>query len=499
MAMEVQSDFAVALKIREANGKVHTVARYDASHKEMEGEQYAAPIPHLHRMDPTGSILASFDVANSTIQLRTPNASGLGVAREVHIDGLTGHVRQFRWLQSIDGFAIATNDDVFIVPVHPGSISDGASVRAEASSVFPRQVIGEGGKIKSIRALPTGLMVFSQNQESWLARGQVHHVRVADDTVQELTSVVPRHYNVLSANVGAGGTIRVAVNLAEDIDPPASAEEEIMPALWTFAPGIEGKPLRTEVHDCTGGDDELYEGAGEDACHVSNWVPGSGPLIYAGPMWINSPITAEGVMEGGKDLRVSLYSEEEREELDDGWGYENAMGAVDTLWTSHDEQRLLAADSARLRVWNMAGEVQWTWTAPGKQMIHGAHFDRDDRSVIVSVGKSVYRVREGKGRRIVKNRTKYKVRRLDSEYDSLAIPDSEDEGWGGQAESFVDQSIALPGGAVAFTVVDLEKRFVESDFGWDMEARLLEEELENPTGASLADPFAPSPPVPPKG
>jgi hypothetical protein len=161
----------------------------------------------------------------------------------------------------------------------------------------------------------------------------------------------------------------------------------------------------------------------------------------------------------GEIVTESADSSELRLALeDDDWG----GSSLHTLWINPEHDRLLAGNRRHVGQWTTEGNLLWTWEAPGDLVVHGATFDRDGRTALVSVGNRVVQIKDGRATTLVRAKTRFRA------------PTREDSGYGSSRLSFVDQTLGLPGGAIAFTIVDLKQTWVEPE-GSDEEELMAEE------------------------
>jgi hypothetical protein len=422
----------------------------------MEGESEGSPVPHLHRVSPDGRWLASYDADDARVFL-TPIAEGMSRAsRTLKLTGVMGQVRQFRWLESDSLLAIATDSDVFLAPIPSALLQGGdeVEVEVEADSVFSFEGGKDGGRqIIDLRLAPGGFFVRvgAEGDFHWF-RQQVYFARVSDGTLQELDPLVPDGLTAQSASLAFDGELAITLEYWDDErfgEGPGPLVDE-GGEVWRFALSEEGEPQRVGRLACP-----------EDYCQMSNWAPNSSPLV---------------AVHGYGEIAVFDKDSSERPPTFD---FDADGAAIDSLW-AWPEGGWVAADGEFVRSFDDEGTLLWSWSAPRDKPIHGVHLDEGGQTVMVTAGLDVYRVRAGKGRRLLRSRGAH------------AESGQDRDDWGGMSESFVDQALALPGGAIAYTVVDLETGFGEPDW---REPELLPPELVAPE----MDPFSEStlPPTPP--
>lgn len=434
MEEEVRSDFTIALEIRTPQGRTLHVGSYvSPEHAYFASGPFprdddAVAIPHLHRVSPSGEWLATFDVEQRQLQLRRLVGDPLELEQALHeprlatVEGLVGAPRQIRWLHDGSGFVIATAEAVFVVPYRPES----GAATAEA-----HDVLGHDPSIRSIgdtRILPGGFIVQTRESvegDAWVTEKGLYLVRVADDVVQDIEDLVPDDVTLQIANLRADGRIVMSID-EHDVTTPE--------VLVTLQPRVDGPAVEIERTACPDG-----------WCEVVNWTPDTRRLGYA-------------TLDGRVVLDASPAPLQLRLDDDDAEHWE---GTIHTLWASRDEQRIFAANDKRMRMWDQAGNVLWTWKARGKKKIESAQFAPDEKSVIAAVDRSIVRIENGKAETIV-TRKKPRARR-------------KKDGHTWNREVYIDGVQPLPGGAVAYMVVDLYSRTV----GWDeVDTELDEDEID---------------------
>lgn len=458
--MQVRSDFKVSLKLKDTNGKVRTIGTYDSENVSPEGEEGLVSIPHLQRVSPDGRWLATFDADKMRLDLRalesTEDGEGsVGDRQLVKVAGLEGTIRQFRFLSSIEGFSISTSENLYILPY---ALDEGART-VEAQPVFDPEQMGEFDVVDT-RILPDGMIARTREYidgDPYWWRGDVHWIQIDDDTVQDVASLVPRHLSATAANVRSKGRIVVALDVFDQDIAEKVGHGEVS-ELWTFETSPAESPKITETTRCA-----------HDYCNIINWAPGTERLTY-GYDWDRLAVANDnGEFE---DLTM---------EFTDGYG-----GNMHTLWTDDDESHILAATIDGVVLWDADGKEQWTWQHPRGYQVHSAHFE-DDGSVVVAAGTQLLRVENGLAKRLLRTRGKYKPRRYDP--DSDIYPEWNET----SKDSFIDDAIMLPGGAIAFAVVDVEETWEEMEWeepDWE-EMEAMEEAMEE--AAANIETTVPSP------
>jgi hypothetical protein len=465
--MQVRSDFKVTLKLRDANGKVHRIGTYDAEHVASEGDEGARPVPHLQRMSPDGRWLASLDADRMRLDLRAVDGSREGrpgTLRKpllVELKGIEGTVRQFRFLEAMSGFVLITESNLYLLPFDPDAQGDEAAAEIQAEPVFdPAKT--ENMDFLDTRILPEGVIAHVREHidgDPFWHRGDVYWIRIADDTVQDLVSLVPDHLTATGANVRSQGRIVVALGV-HDYDIAEQLGQGDLSELWTIETPADDIPNVSAVTQCA-----------NDWCNVINWTPRTERLTYALD-W--SEVYREGATPDADPIAMTLS-------LGDDYG-----GRMHTLWADAAEEHLLGANHDGVQVWTSEGEPLWQWQHPRNYAVNFADFEPDG-SVLVAAGTQLWRIEEGRGKRLLRTRGKHRARRNGSDdvYD--------EEGWGtGAKQSFIDDAFALPDGSIAFSVVDLEETWEEVDGGWPDE---LEAKIHQPVvdPGDLLDPFATAP------
>jgi hypothetical protein len=447
MALEVRSDFDVSLVVRQPDGSLRSLGKHHGktSHEEHGEETAARVVPHLHRVSPDGRWLASFDADDRAVYVAGIGAERVSRGQRLRIEGLDfepGELSQFRWFASdpfaVDldgdasgdpgGFIFSTPSTIRWAPLADDSITQGGTVRAEP--VFTGVDARPKGErtIHDTRVVPGGFMVRSSSGYG----GDVHFVRVSDGAIQEVSSLLPRGIGTSAANVALDGRIVVSAYAKhyEEMEQgilPLKAEHE----LWTYT--VDAHEARFErALDCP-----------DEYCWITNWAPGSSPLVVA----------MEGAM-------IGVTTDEGKTHSFEFAGDEGYWGSVHALWSHGDT--ILAANDQAVRSFALDGEVRWTWEAPEDQEITGVHEDHDG-SALVSVGRTLMRVTDGKAKRVLRVRGRWGKREYDEGTD-----------FGGYRHSFIDQALPLANGAIAYTVVDLHATYHEIEW----EEMLSPEELE---------------------
>ncbi len=457
--MEVRSDFVISMKIRDAKGRVHTLGRYASSSVDMEYSQGSSPIPHLHRTSPDGHWLASYDPDDREMHLipLTREGADLGGERSFRIDGIEGGVRQFRWLSSDDAFAISTRNQVYLAPIPASALAVEDTTQGVRIVDAQPAFVGladrdDEREIADLRVTTTGFFARTLSMPEWdPSLGQVWDAQVSDGSIQAFMPLLPAGLAARNANIAYGDSLVVVV---ENTDPDRLSGErdplgEAAGQMWVHRLEMGAEPQRTRVVECP-----------NDDCWVTNWAPHSDPMVVIQDY---NQIAVYGAQPGARE----------------SWEFEDGDGAaISTLWAEHSQ--IFAADNSFVNVYDFEGKRQWGWTAPQGKSVSGVHVDAEGRA-LVSVGLELLRIDEGKARRLLRAKGKYK-----------AIDEDEDN-WERERRSFVDQALPLPNGAVAFTVVDLETSYEEPDWGFDEEADEYIEaaELDDKIHRALPDPPMP--------
>ena len=429
--MEVRSDFSVSLKIKGANGHVRSMATHRSEVVEMEGQSELNPVPHLHRLAPDGHWLASLDADDRRVYLTPVGEGSQGGPRSFSVDGIEGDVRQFRWLESDEVLAVATKNDVFLVPIPDSLVSEvdmgELEITSGASSVFADVDKSDGDiEVLDLRVAPGGFFarVGGGHASHWF-RQQVFYARISDATVQELDAIVPDGLTARGATLGFGDELVVPIGhweddyFTEESDPLRSEHGE----LWRYALSAYGEPEHVGRLACA-----------DEFCEITNWAPGSSPLV-----------AVDGYRE------VVVFNKDAPDDVS-SLEFKVDLGSIDSLW-AWPEGGWVASDNETVSSFDDQGTRLWSWTAPGDRAIHGVHLSHGAQSVLVTAGLNIYEVKAGKARRVVRSIGAHRESRREHNV------------WEGISESFIDQAIALPGGGIAYTVVDLERSYEEAT--WD--------------------------------
>ena len=426
---EVRSDFTVSMRIMDPDGRVRTLGKYRAEVTQLDdGVGAVSPVPHLHRISPDSSWLASYDADDARFHLSALAESSTGAPRSFVVHGIDGRVRQFRWVDGHRALAVSAGQGVYLVPI-PRDLLDGAVLGSEptveASEVFSG-LLGEGTlmapEVRDLRTVAGGFFarVYDPSFSDWDAQ-RIYYARVSEGTVQELDDILPPGVDAHAAVAGAGGQIVVSVSVEDDerfakgMHPLVEDQE-----LWRFSIASEGEPSFVGRMPCP-----------DSYCDMTNWAPQSEPLV--------------AVHSYSEIVSYAKPHEPERFEFDASGG-----GVIDSLW-SWPEGGWVAASGEQVRSFDEAGKLLWSWTAPGDQVVHGVHLAHGGQTVIVAAGLELHRVEAGRSTRLLRSRARF------------GRPNPDVDVWEGVKESFVDQALELPDGSIAFTVVDLEQSYEFDD------------------------------------
>lgn len=404
MVEYVRSDVRITLEIRTPNGQTLDVGTHTRTADVSEVDR-PVPVSHLHRVDPSGRVLASYDTDRGRIGLRRldlPDGStergSYGVPIEVEPRGLTGAVTQIRWRGDGRGFVVITDDNAWLVPY---DVASGAGV-AEAQPIFDRDAHGVV-RVLDTRMMKGGFLVQAERVDSrfdWpMQRREAWFVRVTDDLVQEVELLAPDQ-DVQIANLRSDDRIVVVVDRSEEIGEDSEAAQQ---QLWTLRPRADGPTERVEVHDC-------WE---RSWCGVVNWTPDTRRLGYA---LDQGTVVLEGRTPGEAALALPIMTEDEMMERE-VW-----PSSIHTLWANSAEDRIVAANDARVRSWDADGRTLWTWDVPERRSktprVRSAQFAPDGRAVLAAVDRTIVRIADGKATTILRERApKQRKRKAHGEHE----------------------------------------------------------------------------------
>jgi hypothetical protein len=259
-----------------------------------------------------------------------------------------------------------------------------------------------------------------------MQRNQVYFVRVDDDLVQDIEPLVPSGTDLQLANLRSDGRI---VMVLDDL------EDEADQYLLTVRPRADGPVEQLERTPC----------ASDGWCEVVNWTPDTKRLGYA--RWDGTVVLEQP---GAAPLELPIGQDDEAD-----W-----EGPIHTLWANADEQRIFAANDKRMRMWDAAGRALWSWQPRGNRQLKSAQFGLDGQTVLASVDRSIVRIDGGKARTIVREKLPKRRKSSDGHAWTRAV--------------YIDDVQPLPGGGIAYMVVDSRSRVV----GWEeMDAEMLDGEL----------------------
>jgi hypothetical protein len=421
MVEYVRSDYTISLKIRTPDGEtLHAGTHTRVGGVDELGRE--VPVSHLHRVDPGGRMLASFDADRGRVQLRDLSSS-LSAPLELELEGLTGAVTQLRWRGDGRGFVVVTTDNAWLVPWDPQA----RPTKLVAQPVFVPATHGVD-HVLDTRMMKSGFIAETTRTVQLAAwsepRREIWYVRVADDLVQDIELLNPGT-DVQIANLRSDDRIVMVVESPDDDDAEASSQQ-----LLTLRPRADGPAEIVETHDC-------FE---REWCHVVNWTPDTARLGYA---LMSGSVVLEGEA-GAAALELPMMQPEEEERFD-FW-----VGNIHTLWANAAEDRIVAANDVRVRAWDDGGRTQWTWDAKRGQKVRSAQFDTDGRAVLAAVDRRIVRIADGRARTVVRERLPRAVARA---------PEGE-HAW--SRTVYIDDvtPLPLPDGrtAIAYMLVELHTR-----------------------------------------
>jgi hypothetical protein len=365
-----------------------------------------APIPHLVRRDPGEHLVMTLDVAGHRVRIFDPRRSERGW-RDVRLDPYAGDVHEFRVLRGGSEIAVVAGGRLFV---------DTLGSQRHRFELLDRAAFPEIAEVLEVRTTPWGLVARVMGHPSRAhprcradRRQWLYAADIADGTVQEVRDVTPLDavslgWNEPSFTVGPSGRLIVAGTVkAGDARTVRSTvcgrTHPVAARLWEVDPSGSRSPAR--LLDCV------------DDCAASNLDWGTrGLAIAADALHIAGTRAKSGEL------------------------------VTHSLWWSPSEQSVVAADTDELRLLDRHGETRWTWRPPGGfDQIHAARF-KGETTLLVAAGRAVFEIDNGRARRRfrVSRGRRYRPK---AAWDPPRVH-----------ETFVADALALPGGAVVFTVVD---------------------------------------------
>ncbi|HET6584088.1 MAG TPA: hypothetical protein VFG69_11580 [Nannocystaceae bacterium] len=430
MVEYVRSDYRIELKIRTSEGETIAVGTHTRE-GDVNTLEDGLPVSHLHRLDPSGRVLASFDADRARLQLR-PLDRDLAVAHDVEIRGMSGIVTQLRWRGDGRGFVVVTTDNAWLVPYDLAT----APAIAEAQPVFHAATHGRA-RVLDTRMMKQGFIAETMRTigvGDWpLERREIWFVRVDDDTIQDVELLNPDD-EIQIANLRSDDRIVMVVD-----EPYDQASEGPRQRLVTLRPRVDGPAERIESTNC----------ASDDWCQVVNWTPDTQRLGYA---TMSGDVVLAAKSAEGAPLVLPIMSMEEEE------AYDHWVGSIHTLWANAGEDRIVAANDVRVRSWDADGGVAWTWNARRGTKVRSAQFDTDGRAVLAAVDRRIVRIADGRARTLVRERLPKASRGPER------APNGESE-W--SRSVYIDDVTPLAlgngGSAVAYMLVELHTRHADWD------------------------------------
>ena len=345
-------------------------------------------IPHVHRLSPNNAWLASFHATRRELQLRSMGNDRPTGPISIKVRKLPGQIETFRWLSDSSGVVFQTTAGLYLARLDLSGERRGVAVK--------RLVIEKHrpatNEIIDFRILPGGLIARSYEH--------LYYVHIADSDRLVIHDLTPRGDEVIGHSIMAGGEIAMI----------ARKRRSRKTTLWMFAPRDRD---RASVPVLTGISPYLYKAPG-------NWATGSESPIVA--TWDDSILIQRPGPMGPPSYQRLTVSE--------------TYTDTNSLWTSKDGKRILAAGSNEVYVWNRDGTELWRWKPSKSQSVRSAHFEADSRSVLIATNSSLLRVRDGK---IISDALDDKQRQ------ALGLNDG--------TSAFLEGAIPLPNGSIAFNVV----------------------------------------------
>jgi len=369
-------------------------------------------VPHLQRLDPSGSVLASLD--DGAVLRLMPTRFGVrwGAPIAISVNGLDGPVHELRWMVDSGSLALVTEHNVYMVPLGNSSAS------AMSTSAVPLLSSGLSSEpsraavrlIRDVRALDGGFMVRvrdSRYRETLLfvpvaSASSATSGRGKKLVVGEPVSVLPANESFSAASVRSGGRIVLSTMTSEGME------------LRTYATAGRAKPELVETLSCP-----------DNHCSPTNWTPRSRTLVYATS---NGYRIERVVSRRGKRLvEFATPSGEDR--------------AASILWANDDESRYLIGDLKGLWIADADGKVMWSWTPPDGRALTSARF-APDGTIIAAAGMNIYRVRSSGAQLLLAAKGKY--------------DESKDVTPWRKSYSFVDEPLMLADNSIAYSVVNVK-------------------------------------------
>ncbi len=355
-------------------------------------------VPHLQRLSPDGRALASYDADRGVMRLRAADGPSRAL-REFEIADMPGHILQFRWAARGDALLMMTTAGLYRVS------TAGDDPRVVAQELFS----GSEHMLLELRATEGGVLLHAQPRRVkqrgvWLI--------APSDAGHATTRLTSPSRDAQSFTVLPSG--QVVVELAGR----AGAGDE----LETFA--FEGgRPRLVHARPCVDGGD----------CTIINWSAGASSYAYATQRCpgyrergICKPAIVHVTSEAADAPRRDLEFPSPR--------YGGFPRELSQLWVRGDE--VFAASRDKLVVWGPNGELfRWKPRESGsRRWITSSALDRRAGAILVSTGENIYRVEDGKAKRLRR------------------VPEHKDR------KRIIDGLVALPNGELAYQLVDTYER-----------------------------------------
>ncbi len=411
----------MTLKLRDAQGRFHNSGVYRSQEpKEVDWDNLSTePVPHYQRVDPGRRFLASYDAGRFSLQLRSLRES-LPV-RRIPLRGISGEVMAMRWLASGRGLVFMTQSAGYIARFDPSAPP--TTIRAKR---VPLKMPAET-TLQNVRILPGGPVFYAKGWGKDRPIGKVWYVPTRDARLRAPVAIAPKRGVPTGMTVRAGGQLVLVVSLYNSEGDIETKRVE------TYRISARGHARRVERIECESIED----------CTPTNWTPGTRRLVWAteGQIVVSSRKPGDG-----------HFHTFPADGLD-----------VNTLWLDPAERRILVATDRSVTLYDLKGRRLWSFSDKDKD-VHSAHFSEGGKAVVASIGKQVVRIVGGKARTLFATRTKPFKSDEDSETEM-------------QNTVFIDDAIPLPGGGVAYVVVQtlIEEELLDMD---------EEEELEEDEGES---------------
>ncbi len=399
--------------ITTVDGDIQEVGEYKHTSMDSFRRRAGHNIPHTHRLSSDKRILASYSPKTRRVHL-TPIANSqptasVNTSRTIQLVGVgIEPVTNLRWMEDGEHWVVETDKNLYIGAV-PTADEEPKSILRPLFEANGHRV-----KIDDYRIHPHGVLV----ETGWTVveelRQQLFFIDLSGAEPQRYSLMTPKG-SVNGASILSNGRIvRVVRHIGR-------RDNRTLGAIQTLHVTPGEAPVVVDSQECSG-----------SLCRVQNWVPGAEKLIFAtyrGEVVFedDNPTTEAGAFVTRK-LSVMGFR------------------PVHTLWANAWNDRVLAASLHTFSVFDMDGNVQWSWTPDPGLEIHAAQFDRDGESVLVAVGDRVLRLQEGTQAQVV----------FAGNWGAQNDPEKQLRRWrrrGMRVETIIDGLVPLPDGRLAFNKV----------------------------------------------